>query len=399
MKVVQINSTCGVGSTGKICISISEMLTKENIENYIVYSSEKSDYPLGYKCANKPYIKFQALKSRIFGNNGFNSKKITRKTISFLKKIHPDIVHLHNLHSHNINLTQLFSFLKKENIRVIWTMHDCWAFTGYCPHFTFIACNQWTSACISCPQYKTTSWFFDRSRGMYKRKKTAETGVKNLTIVTPSQWLADLVKQSFLKDYPIKVIHNGIDLTVFKPTPSDFRKKYGIPENKFILLGVAFGWGVRKGLDVFIELAHRLDKEKFQIVLVGTDNNVDKQLPQEIISIHRTQNQAELAEIYTAADLFVNPTREEVLGLVNIEANACGTPVVTFRTGGSPECISEKTGSVTGYNDIDALQKEIERICETKPFSKEDCITRAKEFDENVRFKEYLELYKTVNGK
>ena len=399
MKVVQINSTCGVGSTGKICISISEMLTKENIENYIVYSSEKSDYPLGYKCANKPYIKFQALKSRIFGNNGFNSKKITRKTILFLKKIHPDIVHLHNLHSHNINLTQLFSFLKKENIRVVWTMHDCWAFTGYCPHFAFIACNQWIRECISCPQYKTTSWFFDRSRNVYRRKKAAETGVKNLTIVTPSQWLADLVKQSFLKDYPIKVIHNGIDLNVFKPTPSDFRKKYGISENKSILLGVAFGWGVRKGLDVFIELAHRLNKEKFQIVLVGTDNNVDKQLPQEIISIHRTQNQAELAEIYSAADLFVNPTREEVLGLVNIEANACGTPVVTFRTGGSPECISEKTGSVTGYNDIDAMQKEIERICETKPFSKEDCITRAKEFDENVRFKEYLELYKTVNGK
>ena len=396
MKVVQINSTCGVGSTGKICISISEMLTKENIENYIVYSSEKSDYPLGYKCANKPYIKFQALKSRIFGNSGFNSKKITKKTISFLKKIQPDIVQLHNLHSHNINLTQLFSFLKKENIRVVWTMHDCWAFTGYCPHFAFIACNQWIRECISCPQYKTTSWFFDRSRNVYRRKKAAETGVKNLTIVTPSQWLADLVKQSFLKDYPIKVIHNGIDLTVFKPTPSDFRKKYGIPENKFILLGVAFGWGVRKGLDVFIELAHRLNKEKFQIVLVGTDNNADKQLPQEIISIHRTQNQAELAEIYSAADLFVNPTREEVLGLVNIEANACGTPVVTFRTGGSPECISEKTGSVTGYNDIDAMQKEIERICETKPFSKEDCITRAKEFDENVRFKEYLELYRGI---
>ncbi len=396
MKVVQINSTCGVGSTGKICVSISEMLTKENIENYILYSSEKSDYPLGYKCANKPYIKFQALKSRVFGNNGFNSKKITKKTISFLKKIQPDIVHLHNLHSHNINLTQLFSFLKKENIRVVWTMHDCWAFTGYCPHFAFIACNQWIRECISCPQYKTTSWFFDRSRNVYRRKKAAETGVKNLTIVTPSQWLADLVKQSFLKDYPIKVIHNGIDLTVFKPTPSDFRKKYGIPENKFILLGVAFGWGARKGLDVFIELAHRLDKEKFQIVLVGTDNNADKQLPKEIISIHRTQNQAELAEIYTAADLFVNPTREEVLGLVNIEANACGTPVVTFRTGGSPECICEKTGSVTGYNDIDALQKEIERICETEPFSKEDCIMRAKEFDENVRFKEYLELYRGI---
>ena len=183
---------------------------------------------------------------------------------------------------------------------------------------------------------------------------------------------------------------------MFRPTESDFRERFKIRENQFLLLGVAFDWGSRIGLDVFAELARRLDKEKYKIVLVGTNDAVDKQLPKEIISIHRTQNQAELAEIYSAADLFVNPTREEVLGLVNIEANACGTPVVTFRTGGSPECICEKTGSVTGYNDIDAMQKEIERICETKPFSKEDCITRAKEFDENVRFKEYLELYKTV---
>ena len=192
------------------------------------------------------------------------------------------------------------------------------------------------------------------------------------------------------------MIHNGINLNVFRPTESDFRERFKIRENQFLLLGVAFDWGSRKGLDVFAELARRLDKEKYKIVLVGTDNNADKQLPQEIISIHRTQNQAELAEIYSAADLFVNPTREENYPTVNMEAIACGTPVVTFRTGGSPECISEKTGSVTGYNDIDAMQKEIERICETKPFSKEDCITRAKEFDENVRFKEYLELYKTV---
>ena len=214
-----------------------------------------------------------------------------------------------------------------------------------------------------------------------------------MTIVTPSEWLAGLVKQSFLKDYPVKVINNGINLSVFKPTESDFREKYGISADKKILLGVAFGWGVRKGLDVFIELYNRLSAEKYQIVLVGTDKKTDKQLPKGIISIHRTQNQTELAEIYSAADLFVNPTREDNYPTVNMEAIACGTPVLTFRTGGSPEMVTEKTGSVVDCDDIDSLEREIKRICETSPFNKEDCIESAKKFDENERFLEYVNLY------
>ena len=180
---------------------------------------------------------------------------------------------------------------------------------------------------------------------MYQLKKKWFTGVENMTLVTPSEWLAGLVKQSFLKDYPIRVINNGIDLEVFKPTPSNFRETYGCGDKK-IVLGVAFGWGERKGLDVFLDFAKRLDSERYQIVLVGTDENVDKQLPNTVISIHRTQNQTELAKIYTAADVFVNPTREEVFGLVNIEALACGTPGVTFNTGGSPECYDATCGSV-----------------------------------------------------
>lgn len=214
-----------------------------------------------------------------------------------------------------------------------------------------------------------------------------------MTIVTPSQWLADLVKVSYLKDYPVKVIYNGIDLTIFKPTESNFRERYGIPAEKKILLGVAFGWGKRKGLDVFMELANRLDKETYQIILVGTDDAVDAQLSKSIISIHRTQDQRELAEIYTAADLFVNPTREEVLGLVNVEALACGTPVITFKSGGSPECIDETCGSVVACDDVDKLEIEIMRICSDNPYSKEACLERAKAFDMNERFDEYIKLY------
>lgn len=217
-----------------------------------------------------------------------------------------------------------------------------------------------------------------------------------MTIVTPSEWLASLVKESYLKYYPVKVINNGIDLNVFKPTESDFRKKYAL-ENKYIVLGVAFGWGRRKGLDVFVELARRLDKEKYKVVLVGTDDNVDKLLPENIISIHRTQNQTELAEIYTAADVFANPTREENYPTVNMESVACGTPVVTFNTGGSPEMLDETCGAAVAKDDNDAMYNEIIRICEAKPYSLEACIKKAKGFDKNEKFGEYIRLYEVLN--
>ena len=390
MKIVQVNATCGVGSTGKICVSISQLLNDRNVENYIMYSVKGTSYQQGRKYASLLYLKTQALRSRIQGNNGFNSKLSTKRLIRKIKEIQPDIVHLHNLHSNDCNIELLLSYLSKNKIKTFWTFHDCWAFTGYCAYFTIAKCEKWKTGCEECPQRKKSSWFFDRSRYLYQQKKNAFGGL-DLTIITPSQWLADMVKQSFLKDYPVKVINNGIDLSIFKPTASDFRRKYGC-EGKYILLGVAFGWGMRKGLDVFCELAKRLD-EKFQIVLVGTDENVDKQLPENIISIHRTQNQKELAGIYTAADLFVNPTREEVFGLVNIEANACGTPVLTFNTGGSPECIDKNSGVVVDCDDIDAMETEICRISKENTFLPEACIERARMFDMNIKFQKYIELY------
>ena len=324
MKVVQVNAVCGKGSTGKIAVAVSELLTQKQIDNYVLYASGDSASPLGIKYATDKQIKWQALRSRLFGEYGFNSRAITKRLIAELDKIQPDIVHLHNLHGHNCHLDLLLQYLKERKIKVYWTFHDCWAFTAYCPHFDMIGCEKWKTGCHHCPQRKQYSWFFDKSKKLYERKREAMSGL-DLTIVTPSQWLADLTKQSFLKDCPVKVINNGIDLDIFQPIESDFRKKYKC-EDKYILLGVAFDWGARKGLDIFIELAKRLD-EKYQIVLVGTNEKTDKLLPNDIISIHRTQNQKELAEIYTAADLFVNPTREENFPTVNIEALACGTPL------------------------------------------------------------------------
>lgn len=392
MKVVQINATCGIGSTGKICVGISRILNAENIENYILCSGSNG-YAQGITLSDRRYIRMQALKSRVLGNYGFNSKQETRKMIYELEQIQPDIVHLHNIHGHDCDLNTLFSYFHQNKTKLIWTFHDCWAFTGYCTYFTMADCHKWQSRCDGCVQKCKYSWIFDRSKALFEKKRELFEGL-DLTVVTPSEWLADLVKRSFLKDYPVHVLNNGIDLDVFKPTPSGFREKYHL-ENKKILLAVSFEWGPRKGLSVFLELAKRLPDD-YQIVLVGTDDNVDKLLPANIISIHRTQNQQELAEIYSAADVFVNPTREENYPTVNMEALACGTPVLTFRTGGSPEMLDETCGSVVACNDVDAMEKEIIRICTDKPYSAADCLKKAREFDQDQRFKEYLKLYERV---
>lgn len=397
MKVVQINATCGVGSTGKICAAISELLTEREIENYILHSGNTNGYDLGIACADSKYTKIQAGKSRIFGNYGFNSKKETKRIICELEKIQPDIVHLHNIHGHDCNLEILFQYFKKKRTKLLWTFHDCWAFTGYCSYFSYPECTQWKIKCNHCPQRKQFSWFVDLSSKLFDKKKKLFTGL-DLTIVTPSQWLADLVKQSFLSQYPIKVINNGVDLSVFQPTSGVFRQKNGIGD-QYIVLGVAFDWGVRKGLDVFIALAHRLPVEQYQIVLVGTDERIDQQLPSNVISVHRTQNQAELAEIYTVADVFVNPTREENYPTVNMEALACGTPVITFRTGGSPEIIDDTCGIVIDCNDLQGMEDAIICVCEQQSFVETQCMKRAKRFDCSKRFAEYIRLYDGISDK
>lgn len=401
MKIAQINMIA-YGSTGKIMLQIAETARKEGNEartfSTVPYDKKeknakitsKNHYVFGSYNENRFHYYFGSL----LGRNGCFSLHGTRQLIKQLNTFKPDIIHLHNLHKFCINLPMLFRYIKKSKIPVVWTLHDCWAFTGQCPYFTVAKCDKWKTGCEHCSQigiYPKSR--IDNSKRMYDLKKRWFAGVENMIIITPSQWLANLVKHSFLKDYPVKVVHNGIDLNVFKPTYSDFFRNQNIPDGKNIILGVSFGWSYRKGLDVFVELAKRLDREKYQIVLVGTNDKTDKQLPDNIISIHSTNNQQELAQIYTAADLFVNPTREEVLGMVNIEALACGTPVVTFKTGGSPETIDKTCGSVVECDDVDGLELEIKRICTDKPYSTNACLRRAKQFDMNDRFKEYVRLY------
>ncbi len=392
MKVVQINATCGVGSTGKICVSIAQLLDQNNIENCVLYSIKhgvENEKKYGKSYSNLFYTKLYAFGAYIFGNQGFNARLITKRLIRMLDKEAPDIVHLHNLHSHNCDLEMLFSYFKQKKIRLIWTFHDCWAFTGYCPYFSAAECDKWLRGCCDCILRKSYSCFFDKSAKLYAKKKKSFSDL-DLTIVTPSKWLAEFVEKSFLGSYETKVINNGINLSVFKPAPSDFRKEYGI-EEKFIVLGVCFDWHHNKGVDVFIDLAEKLSDE-YAIVLVGSNKDMGVSLPERIISIERTKDQRRLAEIYTACDVFLNPTREDNFPTVNLEALACGTPVITFNTGGSPEAIDDTCG-MTVDCDVDSMLDAIEYVKKEHPFDQEACLRRAALFDDNKRFKEYLDLY------
>ena len=346
MKVLQINTVCGVGSVGRIVRQIHEALREKGHESYIAYGRKPLGCDGAIRIGGDLDVYFHVFLTRVFDLHGFGSKKATKKFLKIVEEINPDIIHLHNIHGYYLNIEVLFDFLKSFDKPVVWTLHDCWAFTGHCSHFTYAKCERWKTGCYSCPEKKSypRSVIFDNSKSNYARKKKAFTGAKNMTLVTPSQWLAGLVKESFLRDYPVQVIPNGIDTEVFKATPSDFKKRYGL-DGKFLILGVANVWEKRKGFDYFLDLSKYLSDDEI-IVLVGLSDERIKNLPNNIIGIKRTNSAKELAEIYTAADVFFNPTLEDNYPTVNLEAQACGTYVITFDSGGAKETIISKESGI-----------------------------------------------------
>lgn len=327
------------------------------------------------------------------GLNGCFSYLGTKQFIKKVDKIRPDIIHLHNLHNCYINLGILFDYIKNNNIPVVWTLHDCWSFTGQCPHFTVVQCNKWKTGCYDCPQYKEyPKSMVDKTKRMYNLKKSCFTGINDLTIVTPSKWLSSMVKKSFLKSYAIKVINNGIDLNIFKPTPSEFRKKYGL-DNKIVLLGVANPWTRKKGLDIFVDMSKRLNKN-YKIVLVGLSSNQIQDLPSSILGLPKTDSAKELAEIYTAADYFINPSMEETMGLVTVEALACGTPVIVSNSTAVPEVINKKCGKIVSDYSAEGFCEAVKYI--ENEFLTEDCIRQAHNYDMNEKYQEYINLYRDI---
>lgn len=396
MKVVQINASCGKGSTGKICLQISRMLFQNGVDNCILYSGDKCDEAAAVRYADNGEIRKAAARAHLTGSYGFTAEKITRRLIGHLDELRPDIVHLHNLHSHNCHLSLLMDYLRDKQIKVLWTFHDCWAFTGYCPHFMFSGCEKWMTVCGDCPQYRRFSFFFDRSRSLYEKKKALMKGL-DLTIVTPSHWLAGIVSRSFLRDYPVKVIHNGVDLETFRPVSSDFRERYGIGGDRSMILGIAYDWSVRKGIDVFARLAGQLDGDRCKIVLVGVDKQTAGDLPDSIITIPRISDPAELVRCYSAADIFVNPTREDTFPTVNMEALACGTPVAAFDVGGCAETFAEGSGIAVKVDDFDAMLRAIGSIRTSSLYTPEICRAYAEEhFDQKNAYQSYLSCYREL---
>lgn len=394
MKVLQINSVCGYGSTGRIVTDLYKTLNENGHDCVIAYG--RGTAPNGIKTikiGNKMDIYLHAILSKLFDKHGYGSKKATKKLIKDIEIYNPDIIHLHNIHGYYINLEILFNYLEKNNKTVIWTLHDCWSFTGHCAHFDYIQCTKWKNQCKKCPQKRSypNSMFIDNSKKNFYLKHKLFTNINNLTMVTPSKWLAKLVKESFLNKYNVEVIYNGIDLDVFKPTPSEFKREYNL-ENKKVILGVASNWKLRKGLDTFGKLAQELD-DSYKIILIGINKNDRKKIPANILTIKRTNNVEELAKFYTLADMFINPTLEDNFPTTNIESLACGTPVITYKTGGSPEAVNEKSGVVVEKQDFKELVKVI------KQFNKKNytgCIEQAKKFEKRDQYNKYIELYEKV---
>ena len=390
MKIAQINTVCGNGSVGRITVDIYHALKKNGYDGKIYYGRRNAPEDVNTECFGSNLdMGIHVLSTFFTGTHGFNSKGQTKQLIESLKAYDPDLIHMHNIHGFYLDVETLFGYLKTCGKPVVWTLHDCWSFTGHCAYFDFVHCNKWKTACENCPQYRNSypyALFKDGSKDNYIRKKAAFQGVKGLTIVTPSKWLGELVKESYLKEYPVKVIPNGIDLEKFVSQKSGKRDKH-------LILGVANVWDRRKGLDYLKELSQMLDSDKYEVAAVGVSKKQIGELPDGMIGIEHTQNVEELMQLYSEASVYVNPTLEDNFPTTNLEALACGTPVVTFATGGSVESIDETCGRIVPQKDVKGLCKAVIELCDNVENMREACRKRALDYNKYDRFGEYLNLY------
>ena len=394
MKILMINIVCGIRSTGRICTDLATELEARGHEVKIAYGRfevPEKFQKFAVKIGTNFDVKIHGLKARFFDSCGFGSTRATKKFISWVKKFNPDVIHLHNIHGYYINVKILFDYLRTCNKKIIWTLHDSWAFTGHTPYCDAVNCEKFITGCGNCPGLKNyPKSFIDRSAANWLKKKNLFCDIPGLTLITPSNWLAGLVKKSFLAQYPVHVIHNGIDTSKFIKVESDFRKAHGL-EKKFLLLGVATAWDEMKGLSDYIKLADALGDD-YKVILVGLTKQQKENLPKNILSIERTNSLDELVKIYSAADLYVNFSYCENYPGVNLEAVACGTPVLTYDSGGSPE--SALNGIVIPKGDIKAAVEKIKSHCKPEIFINREEIDARKTLNEYLKF--YVQLEITV---
>ena len=407
-KLLHINPVLRTStSTGRIIQEIGAVAMEAGWDNYIAYSkgrdgarpSKSKLVPVGSRLS----VALHGLVTRFFDMHGLGSKLATRKFIREIERLNPDVIHIHNIHGYFLNYKILFDYLSKADIPVVWTVHDCWLYTGHCYHYASVGCEKWKNQCSNCPQKSAfpTSILLDRSRQNFRDKKAAFTSLKNLTIVTVSEWMKDEMSHSFLKDCRYQVIHNGINLDVFDVQPDDrsVREKYGLGDKK-IILGLASIWSKEKGWDDFVKMSEMLDDDEV-MVMVGVSEEQQKRLPKNIVAIRRTENVRQLAELYSAATAFVNPTWQDNYPTVNLEAIACGTPVVTYRTGGSIEVITEDTGRIVEQGDVAGLLAAVREIAEKgKVQYTAKCRAFALEnFRKEDRYADYLKLYESLTAR
>ena len=398
MKLLQINVTANVGSTGRIAEGIGLAAREAGMESWVAYGrvAGESASRLIRIGTRFDYCE-HGLETRLFDDHGLASRRATRAFLREVDKLKPDIVQLHNLHGFYINYRLLFDYLAEKSIPVVWTFHDCWPFTGHCAHFVLAGCDRWKTGCFRCPQKKVypSSYLFDRSEKNYRDKKLCFTSVRDLTVVPVSSWLDGFVGQSFLKDFRRVVIRNGIDTDAFSPSEDSraVRAELGIAEDGTLLLGVTRNWSEKKGLRDFCELAGRLSPEQ-KIVLVGLSKKQIGSLPSNVIGLEHADSARELAKLYSAADLFLNLTYEDNYPTTNLEAISCGTPCLTYRTGGSPESVCPETGYVVEQGDLASVLEIVRNLPE-----KNVSVLRnyaVAHFSRELCFRKYISLFEEV---
>lgn len=401
MRILQINHTYqNGGSTGRITKALSTVMLKHGITPFVAYgyNTDNTDDD-GTLCLQGFWRrKWNILRCRIGARHGFYNETETNRLIAFIQEVKPDIIHLHNIHGHYVHVDRLMAYIKQHHIPVVWTLHDCWSFTGWCASGP-AHCNKWQTHCDDCKMGREYPycWFSTHASSNFDKKKSAFTGIEDLTIVTPSSWLSTLVKQSFLKDYPVRVINNGIDLQLFKPASSNIRQQLGIGQQKIIL--ACMGQFIKRKGSEDLEILTKMLADDELLIIVGVPAHQQRLLfLQHCLGLPHTDSIDQLAELYSEASVFINPTYEDNFPTTNIEALACGTPVVTYDTGGSIEAIDQQTGAVVPQGDVKSMLTEARRLINSdQQRLTQLCRARAADlFDMNKQFEQYIDLYSQI---
>lgn len=398
-RLLLINVALNWGSTGKIVEGIGILAHKQGWDVFVAHGARyKNPSDLkSIQVSSKVVEWTHYIESSLFDAQGLGSRCETKRFLRKVEDIKPDIVHIHNIHGCFINYPLLFTYFKKHNVPVVWTLHDCWAMTGHCTHFMRTNCMKWQTGCNHCPQKKTfpTTYLLDRSERNYSLKKGLFTSMPVMHITTVSNWLKGIAETSYLKKYPVTVVPNGIKTEELTPEFSDIKERYGL-QGKKLLLAVAIGLDERKGLIDYIKLAELLPSE-YRLMLVGLTEEERKVLPKSIIGVKRTNGAKELAAYYSAADVLLSLSYEETFGLTIIETMACGTPAIVYDNTAQPELITPETGKVVPTGDIDAVLSAIEEVCsKPKEFYLEFCRQHAAQYDESLSYQKYLDIYKSL---